>query len=133
SVVEGALEKFQPHAVVHYGEQPSAPYSMIDHNRAVFTQVNNVTGTLNILWAIRRVVPECRLVKLGTMGEYGTPNIDIEEGFIRIKQKGGSAPLPSPCPPASFYPPPKFHNTHNMRFACRVWTPAPTDPHQGVV
>jgi UDP-sulfoquinovose synthase len=132
-VVEGVLEKFKPDAIVHYGEQPSAPYSMIDHNRAVFTQVNNVTGTLNVLWAIKKVVPECRLVKLGTMGEYGTPNIDIEEGFIEIEHKGRKDMLPFPCQPGSFYHLSKVHDSHNVRFACRVWGLAATDLHQGVV
>lgn len=132
-VVEGILDKFRPDAIVHYGEQPSAPYSMIDQNRAVFTQVNNVTGTLNVLWAIRKIVPECHLVKLGTMGEYGTPNIDIEEGFIEIEHKGRRDVLPFPCQPGSFYHLSKVHDSHNMRFACRVWKLAATDLHQGVV
>jgi UDP-sulfoquinovose synthase len=132
-VVEGVLEKFRPDAIVHYGEQPSAPYSMIDHNRAVFTQVNNVTGTLNVLWAIRKVVPECHLVKLGTMGEYGTPNIDIEEGFIEIEHKGRRDVLPFPCQPSSFYHLSKVHDSHNMRLACKIWKLAATDLHQGVV
>lgn len=132
-VVEGVLEKFQPDALVHYGEQPSAPYSMIDHNRAVFTQVNNVTGTLNVLWATRKVVPECHLVKLGTMGEYGTPNIDIEEGFIEIEHKGRRDLLPFPCQPGSFYHLSKVHDSHNMRLACKIWKLAATDLHQGVV
>src|SRR5207248_3039097 len=70
--VQQTLDEFHPHAIVHYGEQPSAPYSMIDHNRAVVTQINNVTGTLNLLWAVKNVVPDCHLIKLGTMGEYGT-------------------------------------------------------------
>lgn len=132
-VVEGVLDKFQPDAVVHYGEQPSAPYSMIDHNRAVFTQVNNVTGTLNVLWAIKKVVPRCHLVKLGTMGEYGTPNIDIEEGFIEIEHKGRKDLLPFPCQPGSFYHLSKVHDSNNVRFACRIWGLAATDLHQGVV
>ena len=132
-VVEGVLDKFKPDAIVHYGEQPSAPYSMIDHNRAVFTQVNNVTGTLNVLWAIKKVVPECRLVKLGTMGEYGTPNIDIEEGFIEVEHRGRKDVLPFPCQPGSFYHLSKVHDSHNVRFACRVWGLAATDLHQGVV
>jgi UDP-sulfoquinovose synthase len=132
-VVEGVLEAFRPDTIVHYGEQPSAPYSMIDHNRAVFTQTNNVTGTLNALWAIRKVVPECHLVKLGTMGEYGTPNIDIEEGFIEIEHKGRKDVLPFPCQPGSFYHLSKVHDSHNIRFACKVWKLAATDLHQGVV
>ncbi len=132
-LVEGVLEAFQPDAIVHYGEQPSAPYSMIDHNRAVFTQINNVSGTLNLLWAIRKVVPACRLVKLGTMGEYGTPNIDIEEGFIEIEHKGRRDVLPFPCQPGSFYHLSKVHDSHNIRFACKAWKLAATDLHQGVV
>jgi UDP-sulfoquinovose synthase len=132
-VVEGVLERFQPDAIVHYGEQPSAPYSMIDHNRAVFTQVNNVTGTLHVLWAMSKVAPECHLVKLGTMGEYGTPNIDIEEGFIEINHKGRRDFLPFPCQPGSFYHLSKVHDSHNMRFACKIWGLAATDLHQGVV
>ena len=132
-VVEGVLDAFIPEAIVHYGEQPSAPYSMIDHNRAVFTQVNNVTGTLNVLWAMKKIVPECQLVKLGTMGEYGTPNIDIEEGFIEIEHKGRRDVLPFPCQPGSFYHLSKVHDSNNIRFACKVWKLAATDLHQGVV
>jgi UDP-sulfoquinovose synthase len=131
--VEGVLETFRPDSIVHYGEQPSAPYSMMDHNRAVFTQVNNVTGTLNLLWAMRKAVPSCHLVKLGTMGEYGTPNIDIEEGFIEIEHNGRRDVLPFPCQPGSFYHLSKVHDSHNMRFVCRVWKMAATDLHQGVV
>ncbi len=132
-LVESALESFRPEAIVHYGEQPSAPYSMIDHNRAVFTQVNNVTGTLHVLWAMKRAVPGCHLVKLGTMGEYGTPNIDIEEGFIEIEHKGRRDVLPFPCQPGSFYHLSKVHDSHNIRFACKVWKLASTDLNQGVV
>lgn len=131
--VEGVLQTFSPEAIVHYGEQPSAPYSMIDHNRAVFTQVNNVSGTLNVLWAMRKLLPECHLVKLGTMGEYGTPNIDIEEGFIEIEHKGRRDVLPFPCQPGSFYHLSKVHDSNNIRFACKVWKLAATDLHQGVV
>lgn len=131
--VEGVVETFQPDAIVHYGEQPSAPYSMIDHNRAVFSQVNNVTGTLNLLWALKKLKLDCHLVKLGTMGEYGTPNIDIEEGFIEIHHKGRVDTLPFPMQPGSFYHLSKVHDSHNIRFACRAWKIAATDLHQGVV
>ncbi|MGH9589909.1 MAG: NAD-dependent epimerase/dehydratase family protein, partial [Terracidiphilus sp.] len=82
--LRGAVERFAPEAIVHYGEQRSAPFSMMDREHAVMTQVNNVVGTLNLLYAIRELCPECHLVKLGSMGEYGTPNIDIEEGYITI-------------------------------------------------
>ena len=93
----------QPEAVIHFAEQRSAPYSMIDRRHAVFTQTNNVVGTLNVLYAMKEFAPHCHLVKLGTMGEYGTPNIDIEEGFIEISHKGRSDVLPYPKQPGSFY------------------------------
>jgi UDP-sulfoquinovose synthase len=132
-VVRGALERFRPEAIVHYAEQPSAPYSMIDHNRAVFTQVNNITGTLNLLWAMRETAPECHLVKLGTMGEYGTPNIDIEEGFIEIEHNGRKDVLPYPKQPGSLYHLSKVHDSHNILFTCRAWGLRSTDLNQGVV
>ena len=132
-MVVQAFEAFQPEAIVHYGEQPSAPYSMIDHRRAVFTQMNNIAGTLNVLWAMRQRFPAAHLVKLGTMGEYGTPNIDIEEGFIEIEYKGRKDVLPYPKQPGSFYHLTKVHDSHNILFACRAWKLRSTDLNQGVV
>lgn len=98
-----AFQRFEPTAVVHFGEQRSAPYSMMDRSRAVFTQHNNVIGTINVLFAIKEFAPECHLVKLGTMGEYGTPNIDIEEGFLTITHNGRTDTLPYPKQASSFY------------------------------
>ncbi len=83
-----AIAETKPEAVVHFGEQRSAPYSMIDREHAVYTQVNNVVGNLNVMYAIMETNPDIHLVKLGTMGEYGYPNIDVEEGFIEITHKG---------------------------------------------
>src|SRR5215208_5097626 len=80
--LDAVIAETLPQAIVHYGEQPSAPYSMKSRETAVETQYTNVIGNLNLLFAIRDRVPDCHLVKLGTMGEYGTPNIDIEEGYI---------------------------------------------------
>ena len=131
--VHKTLQSFEPEAIIHYGEQPSAPYSMIDHDHAVFSQVNNVVGTLHVLWAMKRVAPHCHLVKLGTLGEYGTPNIDIEEGFLEIEHKGRKDRLPFPKQPGSFYHLSKVHDSHNIQFACRVWKLASTDLNQGVV
>jgi UDP-sulfoquinovose synthase len=119
--------------VVHFAEQRSAPYSMIDNKHAVFTQVNNVVGTLNLLFAVREVKPDAHIVKLGTMGEYGTPNIDIEEGFIEIEHNGRKDTLPFPKQPGSFYHLSKVHDSHNMMFACRIWGLRATDLNQGVV
>jgi len=127
------LETFQPDAVVHFAEQRSAPYSMIDRDHAVFTQVNNVVGTLNLLYAMADVVPNCHLVKLGSMGEYGTPNIDIEEGFIEITHNGRADVLPFPKQPGSFYHLSKVHDSHNILFACRTWGLKATDLNQGIV
>jgi UDP-sulfoquinovose synthase len=133
SFVDEVFTKFRPDAVVHYGEQPSAPYSMIDRAHAVHTQRNNVEGTLNILFALRDIAPEAHLVKLGTMGEYGTPEIDIEEGFIEIHHKGRRDLLPFPKLPGSMYHLSKVHDSHNIHFACRIWGLTATDLNQGVV
>ncbi len=127
------IGEFQPDAVVHFAEQRSAPYSMIDRQHAVFTQVNNVVGTLNLLFALRESRPECHLVKLGTMGEYGTPNIDIEEGYIAIEHNGRKDVLPFPKQPGSFYHLSKVHDSHNIMFACKIWGLRATDLNQGVV
>ncbi|MEM0980235.1 MAG: NAD-dependent epimerase/dehydratase family protein [Cyanobacteria bacterium P01_H01_bin.58] len=131
--LEKALLQFQPDAVVHFGEQRSAPFSMIDRERAVLTQSNNVVGTLNLLYAIRDHFPDCHLVKLGTMGEYGTPNIDIEEGYITIKHNGREDTLPYPKQPGSFYHLSKVHDSHNIHFACKIWGIRATDLNQGIV
>lgn len=131
--LRSVLEREQPDAIVHYAEQRSAPYSMIDRQHAVFTQVNNVVGTLNLLYAIREIVPQAHLIKLGTMGEYGTPNIDIEEGYIRIRHKGREDVLPFPKQPFSFYHLSKVHDSHNIMFACKSWGLRATDLNQGVV
>jgi UDP-sulfoquinovose synthase len=122
-----------PEAIIHYGEQPSAPYSMLSRRAAVETQQNNVIGTLNLLFAIRDHVPACHLVKLGTMGEYGTPNIDIEEGYIEIEHNGRTDTLPFPKLPGSIYHLSKVHDSHNIHFACRIWGLRSTDLNQGVV
>jgi UDP-sulfoquinovose synthase len=132
-VVEGVFRAFEPEAIVHYGEMPSAPYSMIDREHAVFTQTNNVMNTLNVLYAMAELAPDAHLVKLGTMGEYGTPNIDIEEGFIEINHKGRSDTLPFPKLPGSMYHLSKVHDSHNIQFACRIWGLRSTDLNQGVV
>ena len=128
-----AIQAIQPDAVVHFAEQRSAPYSMIDRDHAVLTQVNNVVGTLNLLFAIKEICPDCHLIKLGTMGEYGTPNIDIEEGYITIQHNGRSDTVPYPKQPGSFYHLSKVHDSHNIMFACKIWGLRATDLNQGVV
>jgi UDP-sulfoquinovose synthase len=128
-----AMLEFKPDAVVHFGEQRSAPFSMIDREHAVLTQTNNVVGTLNLLYILKEHFPDCHLVKLGTMGEYGTPNIDIEEGYITIEHNGRKDTLPYPKQPGSFYHLSKVHDTHNIHFACKVWGLRATDLNQGIV
>ena len=132
-LVDDLFKDLKPEAIVHYGEQPSAPYSMISRKHAVLTQRNNVEGTLNVLYAMRDITPDAHLVKLGTMGEYGTPNIDIEEGFIEIDHKGRKDTLPFPKLPGSMYHLSKVHDSHNIHFACRIWKLRSTDLNQGVV
>ncbi len=131
--VTSIIAEHRPDAIVHFAEQRSAPYSMISAHTAVETQVNNVVGTLNLLFALRESAPECHLVKLGTMGEYGTPNIDIEEGFIEIEHNGRKDRLPYPKQPGSFYHLSKVHDSHNIMFTCRAWGLTATDLNQGVV
>jgi UDP-sulfoquinovose synthase len=132
-VIRRAVVEFKPDSIVHFAEQRSAPYSMIDQKHAVYTQVNNVVGTLNVLYAIGEIDPSIHLVKLGTMGEYGTPNIDIEEGYIDINHKGRTDRLPFPKRPGSFYHLSKVHDSHNIEFVCRSWGLRATDLNQGVV
>jgi UDP-sulfoquinovose synthase len=131
--LDRVVAETRPEAVVHYGEQPSAPYSMISRERAVETQHTNVIGTLNLLFSLRDHVPDCHLVKLGTMGEYGQPNIDIEEGYIEIEHKGRKDTLPYPKLPGSLYHCSKVHDSTNIHFACRTWGLRATDLNQGVV
>ena len=133
AALRSLLATERPDAVVHFAEQRSAPYSMIGPSQAVETQTNNVVGTLNLLFALREWAPRCHLVKLGTMGEYGTPNIDIEEGFIDIEHNGRRDRLPYPKQAGSFYHLSKVHDSHNITFACRAWGLTATDLHQGVV
>lgn len=128
-----AMHQFEPEAVVHFGEQRSAPFSMIDREHAVLTQANNVIGNLNLLYILKEDFPDCHLVKLGTMGEYGTPNIDIEEGYITIEHNGRKDTLPYPKQPGSFYHLSKVHDSHNIQFACKIWGLRATDLNQGIV
>jgi UDP-sulfoquinovose synthase len=131
--VSAAVSGFRPDAIVHFAEQRAAPYSMIDRAHAVYTQTNNVVGTLNLLYAIAETDPSIHLVKLGTMGEYGTPNIDIEEGWLEITHNGRTDRMLYPKRPGSFYHLSKVHDSHNIEFACRIWGLRATDLNQGVV
>ncbi len=131
--VENIFKSFRPEAIVHLGEMPSAPYSMMDVKHATWTQTNNIVGTLNILYAMRDICPKSHLVKLGTMGEYGTPNLDIPEGFFEIEYRGRKDRLPFPRQAGSWYHQSKVHDSHNVMFACKIWGLGSTDIMQGVV
>ena len=131
--VVSLVEGFRPDTIVHYGEQPSAPYSMLDVRRGTYTQYNNVVGTLHVIYALRDHSPETHLVKLGTMGEYGTPNIDIEEGYLTVTHNGRTETLPYPKVAGSIYHLSKVHDSNNLHFASRIWGLRITDLNQGVV
>jgi UDP-sulfoquinovose synthase len=131
--LEEVVAETKPEVVVHYGQQASAPFSMLSRERAVETQQANVIGNLNLLFAMRDHVPDAHLVKLGTMGEYGQPDIDIEEGYIEIEHKGRKDTLPYPKLPGSLYHCSKVHDSTNIHFACRTWGLRATDLNQGVV
>ena len=152
--IKSILHSFRPDTIVHLAEQPSAPWSMKNAEFAKQTQLSNVLGTLDLLWAIREVCPRAHLIKLGSMGEYGTPECDIPEGTIPegcigshesskidgyIKTNQGfvvncpMAGLPFPRSPNSFYHLSKVHDTHNIIFASKTWDLTCTDIMQGVV
>ena len=131
--VDRLFKTFRPDAVIHYGQIPSAPYSMVDRRHAIRTQKNNIENNLNVIFAIIENDIDCHLVKLGTMGEYGCPNIDIEEGYITIDHKGRTDTLPFPKLPHSWYHASKVADSTNIHFAARVYGLRATDLNQGVV
>ncbi len=131
--VHQMVRDFHPETIVHFGEQRAAPYSMISQAHAVYTHTNNVVGNLNVMYAIADLDRDIHLVKLGTMGEYGQPNIDIEEGWIEVEHKGRKDRMIYPKRPGSFYHCTKVHDSTNIEFGCRIWGLRATDLNQGVV
>jgi len=127
------FKKYNPDAVVHYAEQPSAPYSMINREKAAFTIWNNLVSTLNIIYAVKAVNLNCHIIKIGTMGEYGTPNIDIEEGWIDIEHKGRNDRFLFPRQASSLYHTTKIQDTDLLWFYVRTWGIKVTDLMQGPV
>ena len=124
---------FQPEAVVHYAEQPAAPYSMLNREASMLTLTNNLSVTANTIFAVRQFCPSAHIIKLGTMGEYGTPNIDIEEGWIDIEHKGRSDRFLFPRQAGSLYHTTKIMDTDLLWFYVRVWNLRVTDLMQGPV
>lgn len=146
--IKRIMNHVQPDAIIHLAEQPSAPWSMANTYRASETQFENVIGTLHLLWAMKEECPDAHLIKLGTMGEYGTPNCDIPEGMIPSQpcihvdvysemitpeKVCPMSSLPFPRSPNSFYHLSKVHDTHNIIFACKTWNLRSTDIMQGIV
>jgi len=129
----GLFEKYKPDAVVHYAEQPSAPYSMRGFGEAQQTLNNNLNVTFNVIWGAIQHAPECHIIKLGTMGEYGTPNIDIEEGWLEIEHKGRKDKFLFPRAAGSLYHTTKVLDTDMMWFYVRTYGLRMTDLMQGPV
>ena len=131
--VESVFRRFEPEAIVHYAEQPSAPYSMLNRRAATLTLKNNLDVTANVIFAVREFSPQAHIVKLGTMGEYGTPNIDIEEGWIDIEHKGRRHKFLYPRQAGSLYHTTKIMDTDLLWFYVRMWDLRVTDLMQGPV
>jgi UDP-sulfoquinovose synthase len=135
--VQQFIESFQPTTIVHFAEQPSAPFSMRNRNSAAITQRNNVVGSLNLLWMLRKH-PRIHLVKLGTMGEYSDwiykNNVEIPEANrICVNYQNTEITIPTPRWAGSFYHWSKVFDSFNLEFACRLWGLSATDLNQGVV
>ena len=133
SFISKVIKDYEPHSVIHFAEQPSAPFSMLNQRNAELTVQNNLLSTLNLIFAVKDFNPECHIIKLGTMGEYGTPNIDIEEGFLDLVHKGRKDKLLFPKTPGSIYHLSKVNDSDLMYFATRIWNIRVTDLNQGPV
>lgn len=131
--IDDIIRKEKPDGIVHLAEQRSAPYSMIGLRQAKETMVKNIVSTMNLIYSMKEHAPRSHLLKLGTMGEYGTPNIDIPEGFFDIEYNGRRDTLPFPKNAGSWYHWTKVHDSNNLMFANKVWNLNITDVMQGVV
>jgi len=127
------MKKTKPDAIIHLAEQPSSSFSMIDREHANYTMHNNIEGTLNVLYAIKEICPLAHLIKLGALGVYGTPNIDIAEGFFEVNYRNRKDLMPFPTQPGNFYQLSKAHDSENIFFCCKIWGLCSTDIMQGVV
>ena len=132
-VMMDVVKNTSPDTIIHYAEQPSAPYSMRGFPEARKTFKNNLDVTFNVIWAMLEHAPQAHMVKLGTMGEYGTPNIDIEEGWIDIDHKGRSGRFLFPRAAGSLYHTTKVLDTDLLWFYVRTYGLKVTDLMQGPV
>ena len=133
SFVAQVFEETRPEAVIHYAEQPSAPYSMANRRAATLTLKNNLEATANTIFAVREFARDAHIVKIGTMGEYGTPNIDIEEGWLDVDHKGRTQKFLYPRQASSLYHTTKIMDTDMLWFYVRMWGLKVTDLMQGPV
>ena len=131
--LESILKDFRPDTIVHYAQQRSAPFSMKGIDEARLTLINNITTTFNLIWAVMRQAPKAHIIKLGTLGEYGTPNIDIEEGWIDIEHKGRKGRFLFPRQAGSLYHTTKIMDTDLLWFYVRTYGLTVTDIMQGPV
>lgn len=131
--VKKIFSELKPDAIVHYAEQPAAPYSMLNRQAATLTLRNNLLVTANVIFAVREFCPDAHIVKLGTMGEYGTPNIDIEEGWLEVEHKGRRHNFLYPRQAGSLYHTTKIMDTDLLWFYVRTWGLRVTDLMQGPV
>jgi len=122
-----------PETVIHYAEQPSAPYSLINYKYANITLQNNLLVTNNLMFALRDFSRDTHVIHVGTMGEYGTPNIDIEEGWLDIEHKGRKDRFLFPRQASSLYHTTKIMDTDLFWFGVRMWDLRVTDLMQGPV
>jgi UDP-sulfoquinovose synthase len=123
--------------VIHFGEQRSAPYSMIDDYTRNYTVDNNLIGTHNICSALVRESPQTHLIHLGTMGVYGYNKEfgPIPEGYldVQIKSTRKSADILYPANPGSIYHLTKCLDQLVFQFYHKNWGLRITDLHQGIV
>jgi UDP-sulfoquinovose synthase len=131
--VEEVFQRVVPEAIIHYAEQPAAPYSMLNRRAATLTLQNNLDVTANLIFAVQRFCPAAHIVKLGTMGEYGTPDIDIEEGWLEVEHKGRHQKFLYPRQAGSLYHTTKIMDTDLLWFYVRTWELRVTDLMQGPV
>ena len=133
NTVAHVFREFSPEGIIHYAEQPAAPYSMLNRQAATLTIKNNLMVTANVIFAVHEFCPDAHIVKLGTMGEYGTPNIDIEEGWLDITHKGRQQKFLYPRQASSLYHTTKIMDTDLLWFYVRMWNLRVTDLMQGPV
>ncbi len=131
--VEALIRKYKPETIIHLAQQRSAPYSQVTAQHALYTETNNVASNLNILFAMKKHKPNAHLLKMGTMGEYGTPNLRIEEGFMEVEYMGRRDKIMVPRMGGSWYHLSKIFDSYNVAYANRIWGIRATDVMQGVV